>query len=97
MTDETSENIAAGAEPQTRRSPKDSARYYTTIEAAGMVNQPVSFRIACYNPKNRQDAPVVSLGIGPVDSEKAKAGAKVTPELWDEIDAAMRDALRASI
>jgi hypothetical protein len=80
--------------------PKQNARYrkIMTLPSAGARGGGTrTLRIACYNPRRVETDCVVSLGIGPMDPDAfSQAAIKVTEETWNQIDASMREALKAA-
>jgi hypothetical protein len=86
--------------PGTKDNPKDNARYRSVIRVfqVGIRQAACSIRVACYNPKKAGDDCSVTLGIGPEDPDASSYRAvKISEEVWNEIDQAMREALRAAL
>lgn len=86
------------AEPR-MASPTKDARYRHVIKTPGVgaKGKMRTVRVACYNPRANEAMCVVSLGIGPENSEAlSEAAVKITEELWKEIKASVDEAFRAA-
>jgi hypothetical protein len=82
-----------------KSNPKENARYRKVIRVSqvGVRAAFCSIRVACYNPRTRNETCSVTFGIGPEDADtNSYRAVRIDEEEWNDIDASMREALRAA-